>query len=71
MSDGGTQHSSYWKTRDNSMFLLCPTIRRVGQIQMSYHREVCCLLPHCVSSTLMDFIIHLIEILSSDWLIDV
>ena len=49
MSDGGTQHSLCWKTRDNSMFLLCPTNRRVGQIQISYHREVCCLLPHCVS----------------------
>ena len=45
----GTQHSSCWKIRDNSMLLLCPTIRRVGQIQISYHREVCCLLPHYVS----------------------
>ena len=49
MSDGGTQYSLFWKTRDNSIFLLCPTIRRVVQIQISYHREVCCLLPHRVS----------------------
>ena len=39
MSGGGTQHSLCWKTGDNSMFLLCPPIRRVGQIHISYHRD--------------------------------
>ena len=49
MSDGWTQHSSWWKTGDNSMVFLCPTIRRVGQIQIPCHRGVRCLLSHCLS----------------------